>query len=49
MKHLCAWAQIIMAPVVSRTEEQRYLSYNFRPHYVGRTDIGWLFEEAYLF
>ena len=30
-------------------DEQRYLSYNFKPHYVGRNDIGWLFEEAYLF
>ena len=34
---------------VFRMDEQRYLSYNFKPHYVGRNDIGWLFEEAYLF
>lgn len=33
----------------SRMDEQRYLSYNFKLHYVGRNDIGWLFEEAYLF
>ena len=30
-------------------DEESYLSYNFRPYYVGRADIGWLFEEAYLF
>ena len=34
---------------VFRMDEQSYLSYNFKLHYVGRNDIGWLFEEAYLF
>lgn len=32
-----------------RLEEEKYLSYNYKPHYVGSDDIRWLFEEAYLF
>jgi len=32
-----------------RFEEEKYLSYNYKPHYVGSDDIRWLFEEAYLF
>lgn len=34
---------------MDRRVEETLLSYNFKPHYVGRDDIGWTFEEAYLF
>jgi len=32
-----------------RYQEEQFLSYNYSPHFVGKNDIGWLFEEAYLF
>jgi len=32
-----------------RTTEESFLIYNYRPKYVGKEDIDWSFQEAYLF
>ena len=35
--------------IMYRYQEEQFLSYNYSPHFVGKYNIGWLFEEAYLF
>ena len=32
-----------------RLEEEQFLIYNYKQDFVGKHDIDWLFEEAYLF
>jgi len=32
-----------------RSTEEQFLSYKYQPHFVGREDVDWTFEEAYLF
>ena len=32
-----------------RLEEEKFLIYNYKQDFVGKNDIDWLFEEAYLF
>lgn len=32
-----------------RSTEEEFLIYKYRPMYVGREELDWTFEEAYLF
>ena len=38
-----------LSTLTFRLEEEKFLIYNYKQDFVGKHDIDWLFEEAYLF